>query len=166
MPTKLKKEKKQLLISKEKKNKSLYPSKEQIIKYPNILKNEERPINRLTEWRNIYYVNKWSTLTIEEKNNALYQLVRYMGKRDVMLKNDNEYAVNLKTGTLYFNKIAPSIISTLHEIGHLIYGPSEIKACAYSYQLFSYVFPIECSNLQWDGHMLVKKKKRELVRTN
>jgi hypothetical protein len=50
-----------------------------------------------------------------------------------------------------------SIISALHELGHAIYGRSELKACSWSTKLFQYSFPIAFNKLTWKGHQLVKK---------
>ena len=157
-------------------NKTLYPSKQEIINHPKLITQNQ--IYSLQRWKNNYYIKsydriQWSGQSIEEKNKALSMLLRlyitgtiyntHKAVEDVERKFTNQYATDLESHTLYFNEVAPSIISTLHEVGHLIYGPSELKACAYSYQLFNAVFPTECASLEWCGHMLVKKQqtKRE-----
>ena len=50
-----------------------------------------------------------------------------------------------------------SIISALHELGHAIYGKSELKACSWSTKLFQHSFPRAFNKLIWKGHQLVKK---------
>ena len=47
-----------------------------------------------------------------------------------------------------------SIISALHELGHAIYGNSELKACSWSTKLFQYSFPMAFDKLHWEGHQL------------
>ena len=49
-----------------------------------------------------------------------------------------------------------SIISALHELGHAIYGRSELKACSWSTKLFQESFPIAFKKLRWEGHLLIK----------
>ena len=52
----------------------------------------------------------------------------------------------------------PSILSTLHEIGHAIRGSKELNACVFSIALFKMCFPEEFKNLEWKGHVLIRKK--------
>lgn len=47
-----------------------------------------------------------------------------------------------------------SIITALHELGHAIYGNSELKACSWSTKLFRYSFPVAFDKLHWEGHQL------------
>lgn len=49
-----------------------------------------------------------------------------------------------------------SIISALHELGHAIYGSSELKACSWSTKLFQESFPIAFKKLKWKGHLLIQ----------
>jgi len=158
-------------------NKNLYPSRREIISYPRLITPEA--IYSLQRWKNNYYTHNrykippWHEKSIKDKNEALMILVRiyitgtvYHTKypmHQVELTLTTQYATDLKSHILYFNEVAPSIISTLHEVDHLLYGPSELKACAYSYQLFNEVFPTECANLEWCGHMLVKKQQQKRV---
>lgn len=50
----------------------------------------------------------------------------------------------------------PSIISSLHELGHHLFGSDELEACRYAIGLFKAGFPKSFDKLQWQGHMLVK----------
>jgi hypothetical protein len=50
----------------------------------------------------------------------------------------------------------PSIISSLHEFGHHLYGSSELLACVFSVNHFKEAFPIAYKKLKWKGHMLTK----------
>ena len=144
-----------------KQDKNLYPSKEEIINTNTI--HTLKDIMLLQAWKVEFYTKRWSQLNNDKKLLHLYFLTETITKdiqdvHRVHYKLSNEYAVNLKSRTLYFKKDSPSIISTLHEIGHLFYGASELKACVFSYKLFRTVFPNECKKLTWEGHMLVKKQ--------
>ena len=55
---------------------------------------------------------------------------------------------------LNMNKL--SIITTLHELYHYLYGGSELEACRFSVWLFREAFPKAYARLVWDGHMLVR----------
>ena len=46
-----------------------------------------------------------------------------------------------------------SVITALHEVGHLLFGPSEHRACAWSLRLFRDLFPRSWSRLNFQGHM-------------
>lgn len=48
----------------------------------------------------------------------------------------------------------PSIVSTLHEFAHHLFGPNELKACRWSIWLFKKSFPRAFAKLKWKGHML------------
>jgi hypothetical protein len=50
-----------------------------------------------------------------------------------------------------------SILSTLHEFAHHLYGSSETKACRWSVWLFKKTFPKAFNRLEWQGHMLIRK---------
>jgi hypothetical protein len=49
-----------------------------------------------------------------------------------------------------------SIISTLHELAHHLFGSDEHQACRWSVWLFKKTFPKAYSQLVWQEHMLVK----------
>jgi len=48
-----------------------------------------------------------------------------------------------------------SVITSLHEVSHLLNGPSEYVACAWSLRLFRDCFPRSWSRLRFDGHVAV-----------
>jgi hypothetical protein len=47
-----------------------------------------------------------------------------------------------------------SVITFLHEWGHVLKGWSEYEACKWSINLFRRVFPVQYSRLNTDGHIL------------
>jgi len=68
---------------------------------------------------------------------------------------NNEYCYMPATNTINLG-MKPSIISTLHEMAHAVYGIEELPACAFSIALFKAVYPRSFAKLEWKGHMLVK----------
>ena len=138
----------------------LYPTKEEILE---IIKtrNIDYYVPVVKMWKDIYYKQKWKTETNETKLLSLIILVHLISAISIntSVKATKGKTYNFKPS---INRIElgqkASIISTLHEIGHAIYGYSELDACAFSIALFKKVFPTEFKNLEWQGHMLVNKK--------
>ena len=60
------------------------------------------------------------------------------------------------TKTIHMNETM-SIISTMHEFAHHIFGPDEKKACRWSVHLFRKTFPTAYNKLIWQGHCLVRE---------
>ncbi len=46
-----------------------------------------------------------------------------------------------------------SVITFLHEWGHVLKGRSEFEACRWSLQLFKRFFPKSFARLRWEGHV-------------
>jgi hypothetical protein len=65
------------------------------------------------------------------------------------------------TNTIILNK--PSIITTLHEYAHALFGTSEKKACRWSVQLFAKIWPKSFARLEWNGHTLIKPDEARLA---
>lgn len=61
------------------------------------------------------------------------------------------------TKTVFLNKHL-SIISALHELGHHLYGESEIRACRFSVHLFKTIFPKAFAKLVWENNMFKEPK--------
>jgi hypothetical protein len=59
------------------------------------------------------------------------------------------------TNTIVLSKC--SVITALHEIGHLLLGRSEYAVCAWSLALFRRCFPKSWSRLTFDGHMALAR---------
>lgn len=53
-----------------------------------------------------------------------------------------------------------SVVTYLHEFAHALKGSSEHDACRWSINLFRKVFPEQFAKLEWDGHMLVRRRRR------
>lgn len=53
----------------------------------------------------------------------------------------------------------PSIITFLHELGHAIFGDSELDAQRYAVGMYKIINP-KLTGLIWKGHMLVSSRRR------
>lgn len=138
-----------------------YPTKKEILKDVEKQPVRNSTINIVEKWKNIHYKRKWRNLEQEQKKIALEELIELLWtsshptkekpqirwKKDVWKYSPDKHII---TGA------NPSIISTLHELGHAIHGESELKACIYSTSIFKTCFPIEYGRLKWHGHMLLK----------
>ena len=106
----------------------------------------------LAYWKEMNYNNKWSGKNDAQKIESLKELIDVMCPADRCIGNQYCYdPINRRITLDYHN---PSILSTLHEIGHCLYGESELKACKFSVWLFKDVFPKAFQKLKWDDHML------------
>lgn len=52
-----------------------------------------------------------------------------------------------------------SVVTALHEIGHLLLGHSEHDACAWSLAYFKTAFPQSWERLSFDGHMAIAQRR-------
>lgn len=135
-----------------------YPTKEEILEEEQMYKAEL--LTQIREWKKeIWFPAR--TKTDEEKFEALKALVQIMAtayNKPVKVKftPDMESCCYIPAvKTICINKTL-SIISTMHEFGHHLYGSSELEACKYSVWLFSKTFKTAYKRLEWNGHMLVK----------
>ena len=135
-----------------------YPTKEEILTTkPDF---EDGIIWRTSVWRYLIMDN-WPALDNHEKIMSLQYLIDSLcyyskGKRPNVEWGD-EYSYDTKKKIITLDTMNPSIISTLHEIGHHFKGESELLACQWSVHLFIEIFPDFYRQLQWKGHLLVKK---------
>lgn len=141
----------------QKKNRGNYPSMLEILREPGPEINPEI-IRTLKLWKKCWY-KKWKELRTEEKLQRLFLLVEVIWELDESnVLNSTEfadyYAWNPVTKTLLMDTERPSIISTLHEIGHSLYGKSELEACRFSVWCFKTVFPKSFNSLKTERHML------------
>lgn len=124
---------------------------------PKLISNKE--ISTLTKWKKTIWL-KLIKGPDKPKVEALQKLISKMGKI-YKLKIKTQYNPTLPSAcydplqtTITLNNT--SIITALHELGHAIFGPSELKTCAFSIQLFKEVFPEAYKKLKWKRHMLKK----------
>lgn len=115
----------------------------------------------LNLWKDEYYSKQWRKMSVSEKVVYLRTMVTkiyyesFTETQPIMkVKIADRYAFHPGTYTIIMDGNRASIISALHELGHALYGTSEVDACAFSIKLFAKVFPTEYSKLEWHGHML------------
>jgi len=131
-----------------------YPTRKQILKHKSL--HSSNDLETLKDWKIKQYNNQWKAKLADKKLEAILLLVEAIDPSITHIPWDR-WAAQPEKHLLFYNPLTPSIISTLHEIGHLKFGHSELKACAFSVHLFKTVFPDEYNNLKWEGHMLLKK---------
>ena len=142
-----------------------YPTKQEILKKAKGLKDQlANDIKILKCWKQNFYKDKWNKIGSKEKCLSLKALI-FSIYQDPYLptvfitvkKTPYNYLVNSDgIHVVNIEEDKPSIVSTLHEIGHLMLGEDELEACAYSFALYSTVFPKELQFLKWDNHLLNK----------
>lgn len=120
----------------------------------------------LKDWRREL---NWKESNAPQKScgleNLLWDILESLGvdQEDVEIQHDSEEPSTLDRGADWMDDPRflitldirnPSIISTLHELGHVLYGTSELEACRFSVWLFRAAFPRAYDKLVWEGHML------------
>lgn len=135
---------------------SLYPTKEEILARPLLFKRELLAATKA--WKAEHYDGSWATKTQEQKIASLCTLVDVLdnGRRSVKVSIGLVYRYFPAQRLLEIDGRNPSIISTIHEMGHHVRGWSELEACRYSVFMFQKVFPKAYAKLTWKGHMLVR----------
>lgn len=135
-----------------------YPTREEIeteLTRPNTLEEQEC-INGLAAWRA-------DLCHMKPNMEALAVLVHALRIGVGCIRSENIsfdvlisdlYAFNPRERIVMLEDGNPSIISTLHETAHALYGSSELQACQFSIRLFKAVYPKAFAKLVWEGHML------------
>lgn len=137
----------------------MYPTKEQILeKDPKIPKI----VNEIVlSWKKEFF-RDWKNQSKEVKIERLkclilsINIIAYPTKPWPAIKNGLRYCYSPTDFTIYQDEKRPSIISTLHELSHHLYGDSELQACRWSIYLFRTCFPESYKNLKWKNHLLIK----------
>lgn len=130
-----------------------YPTKTEIleaIKHTDV----SRYTHNLETWKAEEYNAKWSQLSNKEKQIALFLLCHSVSTKPILVIYGDHYGYTPHLNQVTLDIKKPSIMSTLHELGHHEFGIKEIDACRFSVKLFTQVFPSEYSKLIWCGHML------------
>lgn len=135
-----------------------YPTKEEIMEEP--WPTHKRDVIRsIVSWKKEIW--KDAKYDSSRKARALIALVRILGNMYdkpcgfAIEENAPSPRYDSATETIYMNE-SMSIISTLHEFAHHLYGSDEIKACRWSVHLFRKTFPRAYNQLVWQGHCLVR----------
>ena len=138
----------------------MYPTPQEIMKVKPKFRKGTVLITKLwktTAMKNWKKEDKWVKM---EKLGLLIEALSALHRKNspgIMLGERYEY--NIVDKTICLDQNNPSIISALHELGHYLYGKSELKACRWSIWLFKECFPELFKQLEWKKHMLVKKQK-------
>jgi hypothetical protein len=136
----------------------MYPTKEKILKTKPIINQKTIEITKtwkklaLPNWKKDINWTKYHKLemliiTLSETNN----------KEPPTITADTSYFYNPNNKTIHIDLNNTSIISSLHELAHHLYGPSELKACRWSIWLFITCFPLLYKKLKWSNHLLIKQ---------
>lgn len=132
-----------------------YPTKKEILTYKPDFKGE---VKILKTWKKSFYKN-WNKKNNQEKLGNLTNLINFLAnlhKTKVQIKTiegTDSSCYNPRLKTIFIDN-SLSIITTLHEFGHHLFGPDETQACRWSIHLFKKVFPKTFEKLRWEGHML------------
>lgn len=135
----------------------VYPTREEIL--------AERPMYRwglfkvLSDWKREFYKH-WSNQSDEDKREGLQvlagmicRLYRAPDTPTIYFGEADGYV--FAEGTIWLTK--PSIITMLHELGHHLFGQSELHACRFSVWIYQLRFGSAMSKLIWQGHRLIEK---------
>ena len=134
-----------------------YPTKEQILaKKP---KFNKQTIELTKTWKDLALRN-WKNDEQWVKECKITMLIETIANCNFFIEpliiEDTKYFYDPKNKTIHIDIHNLSIISSLHELAHHIFGPSELKACRWSIWLFRECFPEQYKNLKWERHMLKK----------
>ncbi len=132
-----------------------YPTKEEILARPLLFKRET--LLAVKAWKVEHFDGQWGTKTLEQKLASLCALVDILdgGRRTVRVTIGDHYSYWPDLRMIMLDGGRPSILSTIHEMGHHVRGHSELEACRYSVFMFQKVFPRQYARLTWQEHMLV-----------
>lgn len=128
-----------------------YPTVEEAFAHKIKLKPEI--IQKVLDWKHITW-RDWAKKEKFYQFNFLKTLIQeILGDNTILIYFGNAY-FSIKDPPAIVLGPVPSVISTLHEVGHQLYGSSELEACAFSLQLFKEVFPKDFAKLKPHGHMM------------
>lgn len=140
-----------------------YPTKEQIIGTPHTHKPEVIKLVKLWK-KEVWFPLRNQGPSDKDKFEALKALIQRIAEEAYQKPVEVDYEAEVMScyyqpdrNRIVINK-SLSILSSLHELAHHLFGPSELKACRWSVWLFKKTFKKAYSQLEWRGHMLVKPR--------
>lgn len=138
-----------------------YPTPEEIMATEVTFKRST--IDIVNAWKDTNFKG-WKQKTTQERTESLKRLASdllqaYSISASVDAEEGAPYQFDPYENRIMLDSSHPSIISTLHEVCHAIYGPSEKQACRWSVWLFKKTFPKSFDKLQFapNSHLLVQK---------
>ena len=134
---------------------NMYPTKKEILKYKIHKKKESLLTMRI--WKKDNF-KRWKDKTSQEKIRELNKLINNLNKinqgKNLRISESDKYCYDIKEQIIFHDTNNPSIVSSLHELAHHLYGSNELITCAWSIQHFIDIFPKQYKKLQWKGHLL------------
>lgn len=121
-------------------------------------------LNALKYWKSNYFNSVWKSLSKSDRMEYIKRLISDLNVEErgtpYRWNVDSEYsymhAYEGNASMISVDADNPSIISSLHELGHHLFGSDEFEACRYAVGLFKAAFPNAFDKLQWKGHLLIK----------
>ena len=136
----------------------MYPTKEEILATKPRFKHGTTLITNMWKFSRI---KNWKTKEYWMKIDELAILIQVLSalhlKKEPQIILSNKYACDIKGRKIYLDIDNPSIISTLHETAHYLFGENELTACRWSIWLFKECFPKSFEKLEFKEHLLIKK---------
>ena len=135
----------------------MYPTKKEILEKKPKFRNGTILITNLWKATSMKTWKKDEPWVKIEKLSLLIQALSLIHlKEPPKILYQTSYACNKKEKKIYVDYTSPSIISTLHETAHYIFGPNDLKACQWSIWLFKECFPESYKKLIWNKYLLIK----------
>lgn len=137
---------------------SIYPTKEKILASP--IKHKREIVKTVKSWKTEEWMDA-RNMSPREKFEVIKSLLNNISlayEKPVNVEFVPELpscCYNPQTLTISINGTV-SIISSLHELAHHLFGASELKACRWSIWLFKKTFPKAYAKLVWNQHTLVR----------
>lgn len=149
----------------------MYPTKEEIL--ANLRPLDKRTVLAMRFFKDTFYVS-WR---IQSNNLKLLSLKALVDSICILMEEEvpdvkishfgysylEEDVDEGKNAVIYLGPEA-SILSTLHELGHHLYGPSELDAQVFAVSCYKIINPT-LKGLQWKGHLLVQTQPRSKRKT-
>lgn len=134
----------------------MYPTKKEILSKPFVFTKEI--LDMTANWKKIYLKNIKKKTENEKLTEITILLLLIAGPAKPAILLGTKYCYDTVGKTVFLDKTRASVISALHELGHHLYGNSELEACRFSVWLFKTIFPEFYKKLKWVDHLLVKKQ--------
>ena len=137
-----------------------YPTQEEIMNSP--VKHKKETLKAVKGWRQLVW-KEVKNGNPREKFDGLARLINiismvYNKPCIVIFEPDGQIGCryNPVTKTIVIDR-SLSIVSTLHELAHHLFGENEKIACRWSIWLFKKVWPKAFAKLRWEGHLLKRQ---------
>ncbi len=131
----------------------MYPTRDEILAHP--LRHRRSTVRTVRAWKREFRGRRRSPealRTLIDRLAALYR--RPVSVRFARLHGASAYYTPA-TQTITLDGDDGSVVTTLHEFAHHLFGRSERQACRWSVWLYRGTFPRAYARLTWRGHMLV-----------